>query len=424
VPRRVILHVDMDAFFVSVELLRRPDLVGKAVVVGGTGRRGVVAAASYEARRYGVHSAMPSARARHLCPHAVFLSGDYESYAEASGEVRRILERFTPRIEPVSVDEAFCDVTGALRLFHDGVTIGRQIRAAVHDELGLTCSVGVAPNKFLAKMCSVEAKPRASAAGIDDGLGVFEVVPGGETAYLHPLPVRRLWGVGPSTNERLSRLGVATIGDLAALAARSPESLRGVLGAAAATRLAELANGIDDRPVEVGRPMKSISHEETFATDLHERDEIRANLVRLADGVATRLRASALAARTVTVKVRDGSFRTVTRAKTLPRGVDTAPAIASVATGLFEAAAVTGGIRLLGIAASKFTSPAEQLSLDDEPSSGPEESWDSASRAIDAVRERFGRTSIAAASSLTARGITVVHRGRNPWGPDGEPGAH
>ena len=414
----------MDAFFVSVELLRRPDLVGKAVVVGGTGRRGVVAAASYEARRYGVHSAMPSARARHLCPHAVFLSGDYESYAEASAEVRRILERFTPRIEPVSVDEAFCDVTGALRLFPDGVTIGRQIRAAVHDELGLTCSVGVAPNKFLAKMCSVEAKPRASAAGIDDGLGVFEIVPGGETAYLHPLPVRRLWGVGPSTNERLSRLGVATIGDLAALAARSPESLRGVLGAAAATRLAELANGIDDRPVEVGRPMKSISHEETFATDLHERDEIRANLVRLADGVATRLRASTLAARTVTVKVRDGSFRTVTRAKTLPRGVDTAPAVASIALGLFEAAAVTGGIRLLGIAASKFTSPAEQLSLDDEPSSGQEESWDSASRAIDAVRERFGRTSIAAASSLTARGITVVHRGRNPWGPDGEPGAH
>lgn len=412
----MILHVDMDAFFVSVELRRRPELVGAPVVVGGTGRRGVVAAASYEARRYGVHSAMPSTRARQLCPHAVFLPGDYETYAGVSAQVRAIFDSFTPRVEPLSLDEAFLDVSGALTLFGDGVAIGHRIRDRVRAELDLGCSVGVASNKFIAKMASVEAKPRARPEGVEEGPGVFEVRPGEETAYLHPLPVRRLWGVGPATHERLSRLGVRTIGDLTTIA---PAALRGVLGAAAADRLADLAAGIDPRPVEVDRPVKSISHEETFPFDLYERADIDAHLGRLADGVAARLRAAGLGARTVGVKVRDGAFRTTTRAHTLPRAVDTAPAILDAAKRLVDGIELAGGVRLLGVAASKFAEPSEQLTLDGLDDDAVDPRWRDASRAIDEVRARFGGTAIATANSLTPDGVRVVHRGRNPWGPDG-----
>jgi DNA polymerase-4 len=435
VARRVILHVDMDAFFVSVELLRRPELTGRPVVVGGTGRRGVVAAASYEARRYGVHSAMSSAEARRLCPHAVFLPGDHDEYARVSARVRAVFEAFTPKVEPLSLDEAFLDVTGSTGLFGDGVAIGHRIRACVAEELGLQCSVGVAPNKFLAKMASVEAKPRAHPDGVEPGPGVFEVCEGDEAAYLHPLPVRRLWGVGPTTYERLSRLGVVTIGDLTRV---SPAALRGVLGPAGAQRLVDLAAGLDSRPVEVERPLKSVSHEETFAYDLHDRAEIVSHLTRLADGVATRLRASGLGARTIGLKVRDATFRTVTRAHTLPRAVDTAPAIMAVVGPLLDGVLRTvpprGGVRLLGVVTSKFAVPVEQLVLDgfdrldgaeglDGADGARAVRWAEAGRAIDEVRSRFGRTAIAAASALDADGVQVVHRGRNPWGPDGRVGA-
>lgn len=405
----------MDAFFVSVELRRRPDLVGRPVVVGGTGRRGVVAAASYEARRYGVFSAMPSARARQLCPNAVFLAGDYEQYSEVSAQVRTIFDSITPKVEPLSLDEAFLDVTGAITLFGDAVSIGHRIRDQVRDELALGCSVGVAPNKFLAKMASVEAKPRARPEGIEPGPGVFEVRSGAETEYLHPLPVRRLWGVGPSTYERLNRLGVRTIGDLSSVA---PSALRGVLGPAGADRLVELAAGIDTRPVEVERAVKSVSHEETFPFDLYDRNEIRAHLGRLADGVAARLRASGLGARTISVKVRDGTFRTISRAHTLPRAVDTAPAILDVVNRLVDDLELAGGVRLLGVATSKFSEPTEQLTLDGLDDGGVDPRWTDASRAIDSVRARFGRTAIATANALTSDGVRVIHRGRNPWGPD------
>ena len=208
---RTILHADMDAFFVSVELRRRPELVGRPVVVGGTGNRGVVAAASYEARRYGVHSALPSAVARRRCPDAVFLPGDHELYGRVSREVHEIFERHTPLVEPLSLDEAFLDVTGARRLFGDGETIARRIRDEIRDELDLGCSVGVAPNKFLAKLASVEAKPVARPDRVDPGPGVFVVRPGDEQAYLDPLPVKRLWGVGPKTLEKLHRIGLLRI---------------------------------------------------------------------------------------------------------------------------------------------------------------------------------------------------------------------
>ena len=287
--RRTILHADMDAFFVSVELRRRPELLGQPVVVGGTGARGVVAAASYEARRYGVRSAMPSSVARRRCPHAVFLPGDHELYAQVSRDVREIFDRFTPIVEPLSLDEAFLDVSGAATLFGDGASIAGALRSAVRDELLLGCSVGVAPNKFLAKLASVEAKPIAHPDRIDPGPGVVVVQPGDEQRFLDRLAVERMWGVGPVTLEKLHRLGVTRVRDLrevdAALLAAS-------VGAAQARHLSALASGQDDRAVEPDRVAKSIGHEETFAADKFTQAELQRELVRLADGVATRLRQS------------------------------------------------------------------------------------------------------------------------------------
>ncbi len=255
------LHVDMDAFFVSVELRRHPELRGKPVVVGGTGPRGVVAAASYEARRFGVHSALPSAVARRRCPQAVFLAGDHALYSEVSEQVHAIFGRYTPLVEPLALDEAFLDVSGATRLLGPGAKIAARIRADVADELELGCSVGVAPNKFLAKLASVAAKPRATPERVLPGPGVVEVVPGAELDFLHPLPVSRLWGVGPVTLQRLERLGIRTVGDLARFDERT---LRATLGQHQSAHLQALAWGRDDRPVETSRDAKSIGHEETY----------------------------------------------------------------------------------------------------------------------------------------------------------------
>lgn len=411
---RTILHVDMDAFFVSVELRRRPELAGLPVVVGGAGRRGVVAAASYEARRYGVFSAMPSAVARRRCPQAVFLPGDHATYAAVSREVRAIFERVTPLVEPLALDEAFLDVTGARALFGDGVAIAGQIRDTVRDELDLACSVGVAPNKFLAKLASVEAKPRASVDGVRPGPGVFEVRPGHELTYLHALPVARLWGVGPKTLARLEAMGVRTVGDLARL---DRVAVAARVGRAHAEHLLALAAGHDDRSVEPERVVKSVSHEETFPDDLYEPDEIRRELVRLADAVAGRLRAGELAARTVTVKVRDGTFTTVTRATTLPGGVDTAAALLAAAQPLVDGLDLDRGVRLLGLAASRFAPAAEQLTLDVDGSGEPPR-WDVASAAIDGVRRRFGDRAIGPASAVRDGELRLLRSGDQQWGPD------
>ena len=403
----------MDAFYVACELCRLPELRGRPVVVGGTGRRGVVAAASYEARRYGVFSAMPSATARRLCPHAVFLPGDHGLYSAVSREVHQVFARVTPLIEPLALDEAFLDVTGSQALFGSGVTIAHRLRGEIHDELGLDCSVGVAPNKFLAKLASVDAKPRPSPDGITPGPGVFEVRPGEELAYLHPLPVGRLWGVGPSTLERLRRMGVATVGDLAAL---TPAAVISSLGKAHGRQLLELAAGRDDRSVEPAREMKSISHEETFAHDLHERADVHRELVRLADAVAARLREHGTGARTFTLKVRDGGFTTITRATTVAGAIDTAPAIVAATAPLLEAVDLSAGVRLLGLAASKFATPAEQLRFDDVGEGT--QRWSDASRAIDDVRERFGESAIGPASSVAGGRIRLVRAGTQQWGPD------
>ena len=280
---RTILHVDMDAFYVSVELRRHPELRGRPVVVGGAGPRGVVAAASYEARRYGVFSAMPSSTARRMCPDAVFLPGDHDLYATVSTQVHEVFRSVTPMVEPLALDEAFLDVSGALRLLGSGVEIAQQIRRSIASELDLQCSVGVAPNKFIAKLASKAAKPIAGPQGVRPGPGVVEVRPGEELSFLHPLPVKALWGVGPATLERLERLGIRTVADLAAI---DVGALTASIGKAHGRHLHQLSLGIDDRPVEVERQMKSIGHEETFASDRHTIDELQRELVRLADALA------------------------------------------------------------------------------------------------------------------------------------------
>ncbi|CAN5483194.1 DNA polymerase IV [soil metagenome] len=409
---RTILHVDMDAFFAAVEVLRDPSLLGKPVIVGGAGDRGVVAAASYEARVFGIFSAMPSSRARRLCPHAVFVRGDHRRYQEVSARVMELFATFTPLVEPLSLDEAFLDVTGAGRLHGDGERIGHQIRALVLEREQLTCSVGVAPNKFLAKLASEAAKPRPAPGGRQPGLGVKVVAPGGELAFLHPLPVRALWGVGPATLAKLERLGVATVGDLASL----PEAaVVGSLGAGAGRHLHRLAHALYDRTVEPVRRPKSVGHEETFAHDHHRHDTLRREIVRLADSTASRLRRQRLAGRTITLKVRFGDFSTITRSVTLPTAVDAGPTIARAAKGLLDGVDPSAGVRLVGVTVSGLSDAGtRQLSLDDVDAG----SWDDASDAVERIRGRFGDDAIVPAALTGADGIRIKRRGDQQWGPD------
>jgi DNA polymerase-4 len=412
---RTILHVDMDAFFVSVELLRRPELRGRPVVVGGTGARGVVAAASYEARAYGVFSAMPSTQARKLCPQAVFLPGDHARYGEVSERVMAIFRATTPLVEPVSLDEAFLDVTGARRLLGDGAAIGRSLRRQVDEQEGLTCSVGVAATKMVAKLASEAAKPRATPTGPEPGEGVRVVAPGEEVAFLRPLPARALWGVGPATLAKLERLGVRTVGDIADL----PEAaLVGALGQANGRHLWLLARGIDPRAVEPDQKLRSIGHEETFAHDHHDATTLGREAVRMADAVAWRLRKAGMVARTVSIKVRFGDFRTITRSTTLPAPVDDGPVVAQHALSLLGAVDPAPGVRLLGVTVSGLIEGAgRQLSFDD--AGAP--SWHDASGAVDAIRERFGTGAIGPAAAVGRDGLRVKRRGDGQWGPDDGP---
>jgi DNA polymerase-4 len=411
---RQILHVDMDAFFVSVELRRRPDLVGQPVVVGGTGNRGVVAAASYEARRFGVYSAMPSVVAKRRCPNAVFLPGDHELYGEVSVQVRSILDRYTPLVEPLSLDEAFLDVTGSVRLFGPASEIAASIRAAVADELALGCSVGVAPNKFLAKLASVEAKPRATPAGVEPGPGVVVVVAGAEQRFLDPLPVQRVWGVGPITLDKLHRIGIRHVSDFAVV---GEPLLAAALGVGQARHLLALSSGIDDRPVEPDREAKSISHEETYSTNKYEHADLQRELVRLADAVASRLRAGGVGARTLTLKLRfDTGFQTITRSVTCPEAIELAPEIVALLTPLLEAVDPSPGIRLLGVGGSNLGPSHRQLSLDDLLDDRPD--WASTTEALDRIRDRFGSSAIGPASALDSGRLRVVRRGEQQWGPD------
>jgi DNA polymerase-4 len=409
---RCIMHVDMDAFYVSVELLRRPELRGRPVVVGGAGARGVVAAASYEARSYGVHSAMPALRARRLCPDAVFLSGDHPHYAEVSARLMAIFASFTPLVEPLSLDEAFLDMTGTRRRLGPARQVAAALRAAVREQEGLSCSVGVATNKFLAKLATNQAKPRASRTGPVERSGVHVVAPGDELAFLHPLPVGALWGVGPATLAKLERLGIATVGDLA----EAPEAaLEASLGRGAAHHLHALSHGRDDRAVVPNQDPKSISHEETFATDLHTSDQLRPELVRMSDAVAARLRRHGFRGRTVQLKLRYGDFSTITRSTTLPVATDRGTEVLDVAWRMLELLPVERGVRLVGVGVSNLGREPEQQQLVLDDAAGDDAaSWDAANAAVDAIRGRFGDGLIRPAR-LAGRG----DRSRSAqWGPE------
>ena len=381
-----ILHVDMDAFFVSVELLTRPELRGKPVLVGGTAGRGVVAAASYEARRFGVNSAMPMSIALQRCPNAVVLRGDYASYSKYSRQVMEIFGSITPLVEPLSIDEAFLDVSGARRLHGTPAEIAWTIRERVRSETGLSCSIGVAATKYVAKVASGVAKP--------DGM---LVVPATQTtAFLHPLPVSALWGVGRVTEESLTRIGLRTVGDVAAM---PYDALERAVGPALAGRLGRLANGIDPRDVHTTRVEKSIGHENTFGHDLTDPVEIRRELLRLSDNVAVRLRKAGLVGRTVTLKLRYGDFRTVTRSRTLGEPTDVARRIYDEASdALTELVGDGARVRLIGVRAEHLRPSGSGAMLWD-----PDEEWRDAERTIDEVTAKFGRGAV--------RPATLVRRG-------------
>jgi DNA polymerase-4 len=412
----------MDAFYAAVEVLDRPELKGQPVIVGGTGRRGVVASCSYEARAFGVRSAMPSVRARQLCPHAVFLAGRFHRYAEISERIHAIFLAFTPLVQGVSLDEAFLDVTGAVRLFGPAPEIASAIRNRIGRELGLSCSVGVAPAMFLAKLASEAAKPRASGHGPVPGPGIVVIRPGEELLFLHPLPIEALSGVGPATATRLHSLGVSTVGDLAGV---PPGLLETAVGRAHGRQLGELARGVDERSVDPDRAVKSVSHEETYPVDVYDRAELRQEIVRMADSVATRLRRAGLAGRTVTLKLRAADFTTRTRSRSSAERLSDGPAIAARAAALLDAEDLSPGVRLLGVGVSNLTDlsaePARQMRLDlDGPSAGDdpgERSWGDASRAVDAIRGRYGDGSVGPATLLGPDGMRVKRPGDTQWGP-------
>ena len=380
---RTILHVDLDAFFAAVEQRDHPELRGRPVVVGmgGTNDRGVVSAASYEARRFGVHSAMPIRTAKRLCPDCVFVPVDGRTYQRVSREVMAILRRFTPLVEPVSIDEAFLDVTASRALFGDGPTIARRIKAAIREELQLGASVGVAATKLVAKIASDLRKP--------DGLVV--VPPGEEAAFLAPLPISRLWGVGPATATALRDFGVATIGDLAAL---DRAALARRLGNHGAT-LVDRAHGVDPDPVDDPDAAKSIGHEHTFDEDTSDPDVLERTLLAMAEGVSGRLRSAGWKAATVTVKVRDSAFTTVTRQRTLREPTDLTDPIWRVALDLARPQIRGKRIRLLGVTASGF-GEREQLGLFEEADPRRRR----AVEAADELRRRFGPRAVTRARLL------------------------
>ena len=377
----------MDAFFVEVERRRDPSLIGKPVVVGGLGRRGVVASASYEARARGVSSAMPIGEARRLCPQAVFIPPAHNDYGDASNEVFAVFRSFTALVEGISVDEAFLDVAGLRLHYETPRAAAAALRQRIRNELGLPASVGISAVKFIAKLASEDAKP--------DGL--FLVTAGDELAYLHPLPVRRLWGVGAATQATLTALGVETVGELAAM----PETLLARhLGPSMAAHLSRLAAAVDPRGVETGGETKSLSVEETYDEDLSDEIEIQGALLRLCDRLASRLHRAGYAGRVVTLKIRFGDFETHTRSETVGGDIAATTAIWDEARKLLGRIELRGRtVRLLGIGLSRLataTSP-QQLSLE-------ERTRDTAATAVEQVRERFGDEAVFRASFM----------GRNP----------
>jgi DNA polymerase-4 len=397
---------------------------------------------------FGVHSAMPSSVARRLCPQAVFVHGRHHRYSEESAKLHAIFETVTPLVEGISIDEAFLDVTGSVRLLGDGPTIARDIRRRVADELRLTCSVGVGSSKLMAKLASKAAKPVADRSGIRPGPGIFVVEAGRELEFLHPLPIEALWGVGPVSARRLQGLGIVTVGDLASLPATTLERQ---LGKTQGSHLAELCRGVDRRPVVPDQKAKSIGHEETFPSDLWDPAVIQGHLARIVEAAASHLRGSDLGARTITVKVKFGDFTMITRSHSMITPVDSASSIGAIASALLESVDLSKGMRLLGVSLSGFgtTGANEQLSWDlgtagGDPPAGPggrridaesegrmlrageeaerlQESWGGISAAVDSIRARYGHGSVGSAAMVEADGLRVRERGAAQWGPAAEP---
>ncbi len=390
---RLVLHADMDAFYASIETRDRPELRGKAVIVGATSARGVVAAASYEARRFGVRSAMPGFRARELCPDGVFLPSDMARYARVSDQVHEIFERFSPEIEPIALDEAFLDVTGSVNLFGGALELGRKLKAEVRRVVDLPISVGIGPSKLVAKLACTLSKPD----------GFLYVPPDAVTWLLHPLPVRRLWGVGPVLEEALVALGLHTVGDLA----RADVSLIAEAVGDRAASLKHLAEGADDRDVESALLPKSYGEENTFERDVSDRDVVTATLTAHSEAVARRLRHDGFQGRTVTVKIKLGKPRghrtsrtdpserepvypLLTRARTLPEPTSDGKRIRDVAVALWDAAKIAEPVRLLGVSLTNLTGgDMEQLEL-----FGTRAMTDRLGPALDAITARFGKGAI------------------------------
>lgn len=377
----------MDAFYASVEQHDHPEYRGKPVVVGAPrDRRGVVSAASYEARIFGIHSAMPSREAARLCPHAIFLPVNGTRYGHVSRQVFAILERFTPLVEPVSIDEAFLNVTGARALLGTGEEIAEKIRAAVREETGLTCSVGVAPNKFLAKLASDMNKP--------DGLTVVPSARADILAFLAPLPVNSIWGIGKVGQRELERVGITTIGDLQAVL---EGRLAKIVGRHAAGHLRRLAFGEDAREVEVEREEKSISHEHTFDVDCGDVERLEQTLRGLAEGVGRRLRASGRYANLARLKLRWSDFQTITRQRPFPEPTCDDMALRHAALDLFRAEDLVQDVRLVGFGVTDLQDTPQQQMLLFDSDDGDRLRRESLSRAVDQVRDRFGSRGIGTA---------------------------
>lgn len=372
--QRWILHVDMDAFFASVEQRDHPEYRGRPLIVGGIGSRGVVSTASYEARKFGVHSAMPMAEARRRCPDGIFVACNHRRYTQESKKIRAIMAEFSPLVEPLSLDEAFLDISGMERLYPEPAAIASAIKERIFAELGLTASAGVAPNKFLAKLASDLKKPA----------GLVIVRPGEERAFLRDLPIKRMWGVGPATAKLLTELGITTIGQLAAF---DSQRLQRQIGQTA-YEMQRLANGIDERPVESDYVPKSVGNEETFANDIVSRDEILRQLLALCEKVAWRLRRINLSGRTVTLKLRYASFKTLTRSLTLPEPTCYDEEIYRSVKGMLEKLTLQEGVRLLGVTVGNLqTSDGGQLSLFAPVDDKRQRMYE----AVDKLRDRFGR---------------------------------
>lgn len=375
--KQTIIHCDMDAFYASVAELDDPSLRGKPVVVGA-GIRGVVLSANYPARKFGIRAAMPVGRAKRMAPNAIFVSPDHHRYAEISAKVMEIFESFTPYVEPLSLDEAFMDVTGAQKLLGTPREIGQAIRKRVHDECGITCSVGIASNKFIAKLASGHCKPN----------GLLEIPDDRVISFLHPLPVRDLWGVGPKTAEQLERLGLHQISDIA----NTPlETLKRALGDAAGEHLYELSWGRDLRTVVVDDPEQSIGANETFSYDMDDPEAILREYLKLTERASTRLRSRNLFAKTISITVRFADFKTITRSKTLPLPISSTHEIYQVVKDLYEALKLDRArLRLVGVSLSNLRDDApEQLMLGQR-----EKGWREAESAVDMAARRFGEKSV------------------------------